>query len=106
LNPEEHHVSSFDAGSFFKLHTTGSEPEWTTTDILRMYGLFHESTHHVSDEKRLEVLEQVLALYDKDSSGSISYDEYVSGCEKGIALPDFGLGPGHHGDDEYECESR
>jgi hypothetical protein len=30
--------------------------------------------------------------------------EYVEGVAQGIELPDFGFGPGHHGDDEYEYE--
>jgi hypothetical protein len=34
----------------------------------------------------------------------VSFAEYTIGVAKGLTLPDFGLGPGHHGDDEYEYE--
>jgi hypothetical protein len=47
---------------------------------------------------------KVLELYDKDRSGTISFAEFLVGDAHGIKLPDFGYGPGHHGDDEYEYE--
>ncbi|KAK1080984.1 hypothetical protein LTR48_007604, partial [Friedmanniomyces endolithicus] len=75
---EEHHITSFDAGSFFNLHDYDGSNEWTLDDILKTYGLRHESTDH------------------------IPYDEKEKA--KGLTLPDFGWGPGHHGDDEYEYE--
>ena len=46
----------------------------------------------------------MLELFDKDLSGTISFAEYTIGSAHGIKLPDFGFGPGHHGDDEYEYE--
>jgi hypothetical protein len=46
----------------------------------------------------------VLDLYDHDKNGAISYAEYTISEAKGVRLPDFGYGPGHHGDDEYEYE--
>lgn len=46
----------------------------------------------------------MLELFDVDRSGSISYAEFTVGEARGLRLPDFGLGPGHHGDDEYEYE--
>jgi hypothetical protein len=47
---------------------------------------------------------KVLELFDKDRSGSISFAEFLVADAHGIKLPDFGYGPGHHGDDEYEYE--
>lgn len=43
-------------------------------------------------------------MFDADRSGTISFAEYTIGIARGLELPDFGLGPGHHGDDEYEYE--
>lgn len=43
-------------------------------------------------------------MFDVDKDGFIEYDEFVSGIAAGKQLPDFGFGPGHHGDDEYEYE--
>lgn len=34
----------------------------------------------------------------------MSFAEFTIGHAHGIKLPDFGYGPGHHGDDEYEYE--
>jgi hypothetical protein len=34
----------------------------------------------------------------------VSYAEFTIASAKGVKLPDFGFGPGHHGDDEYEYE--
>lgn len=45
-----------------------------------------------------------MELMGHDKSGLITKDEWMAFCEKGGTLPDFGLGPGHHGDDEYEYE--
>jgi CRISPR/Cas system-associated endonuclease/helicase Cas3 len=49
-------------------------------------------------------VQQVLKLYDTDHDGAITLQEFHQGTANGIKLPDFGLGPGHHGDDEYEYE--
>lgn len=49
-------------------------------------------------------MNKVLELFDADRNGMVSYAEYTIGVAKGLTLPDFGLGPGHHGDDEYEYE--
>jgi hypothetical protein len=50
------------------------------------------------------VLQDVFALFDQDHTGLISLDEYVTRHANGFRLPDFGHGPGHHGDDEYEYD--
>lgn len=49
-------------------------------------------------------MQKVISLFDRDGSGTISFAEYTIGIARGLALPDFGYGPGHHGDDEYEYE--
>ncbi|KAK6006464.1 hypothetical protein QM012_006874 [Aureobasidium pullulans] len=101
---EEHHINSFDAGSFFNLHDYDSSGTWTPDDIRKTYGLKDESTKDLADEKKEEVVRKILELFDKDKSGSVSYAEFLIGDAHGIKLPDFGYGPGHHGDDEYEYE--
>lgn len=55
-------------------------------------------------EKKDSVGNEVMGLIDTDKNGFITKDEWMAFCEKGQSLPDFGLGPGHHGDDEYEYE--
>jgi hypothetical protein len=104
IGTEEHHIGSFDAGSFFNLHDYDSSGEWTAEDILKTYGLRDESTNHVSQLDKGKAVRQVIQLYDRDNSNTVSMREYVEGVAQGIELPDFGFGPGHHGDDEYEYE--
>ena len=87
---EEHHITAFDAGSFFNLHDYDSSNEWTTEDILKTYGLKDESTQHISQQEKDKAVKQVIDLFDLDRSGTISFAEYVNGVEHGIALPDFG----------------
>lgn len=78
--------------------------EWTPDDILKTYGLKDESTKHISQAEKDKVVKRVLELYDRNLNGAISYGEYTIAEAKGVKLPDFGFGPGHHGDDEYEYE--
>lgn len=101
---EEHHINSFDAGSFFNLHDYDSTNEWTLDDLLKTYGLRDESTNHISISDKKNAMQKVIDLYDRDASGTVSFAEYTIGEAQGIKLPDFGYGPGHHGDDEYEYE--
>ena len=101
---EEHHITSFDAGSFFNLHDYDSSNEWTPEDILKTYGLKDSSASHISQSEKENAVQKVISLYDRDKSGTISFAEFVTGDAQGIKMPDFNFGPGHHGDDEYEYE--
>ena len=101
---EEHHISSFDADTFFKLHDFDSTGLWSPDDIKRLYGLYDRSNAHVSDDQKNEAVKKVLALFDADHSDTISFAEFTIAYTKGVKLPDLGFGPGHHGDDEYEYE--
>lgn len=98
---EEHHITSFDAGAFFNLHDYEGTNEWTEDDILITYGLKDESTNHISQAEKDKAVQTVIDLYDRDHSNTISFAEFVMGDVNGVKLPDFGFGPGHHGDDEY-----
>lgn len=101
---EEHHIQGYDSGTLFTLHDFDNTGAWSPEDIRRMYGFYHESTDHVSDSDKASAIERVLSLFDADRSGTISYAEFTVANAKGITLPDFGYGPGHHGDLEQEYE--
>jgi hypothetical protein len=101
---EEHHIGNFDAATFFKLHDFDSNGALSSEEIKRTYGLLNPESDNVPAPKKDEVAAKVLDLFDTDRSGDISYAEFVQAHVSGLTLPDFGLGPGHHGDDEYEYE--
>lgn len=50
------------------------------------------------------VVQTVLDMFDIDKNGEVSLQEFVQRDSENVKLPDFGMGPGHHGDDEYEYE--
>jgi hypothetical protein len=56
--------------------------------------------------KKQGVVDAVLEIFDIDKSGTIEREEFEVVWARGDRLPDFGMGPGHHGDDEYEYEVR
>lgn len=97
-------MQGFDAGSFFKLHDFDNTGAWSPEDVRKMLGLYDESTQHIPDADKASAVEKVLSLYDADRSGTISYAEFTVASAKGITIPDFGFGPGHHGDMEEEYE--
>lgn len=101
---EEHHISGFDATTFFNLHDYDSTGLWTSIDIRRTYGLSDPSSASISDMKKTMVVNTILDMFDIDKDGSISLAEFLQRDSENIKLPDFGMGPGHHGDDEYEYE--
>ncbi|KAL1883037.1 hypothetical protein VTK73DRAFT_112 [Phialemonium thermophilum] len=101
---EEHHIADFDAASFFSLHDYDDDGRWEPEEILRTYGLMDESNSHVSQDRRDEIIREVLKLVDTDGDSIVSLDEFVDFVRAGKTLPDLGTGPGHHGDDEYEYE--
>ncbi|KAK0651668.1 hypothetical protein B0T16DRAFT_404413 [Cercophora newfieldiana] len=64
-----------------------------------------DSNKHVTQQRKDEIVQQILGLIDTNHNGVIDRDEFVSFIdEKHQTLPDVGTGPGHHGDDEYEYE--
>lgn len=71
--------------------------------MLRTYGLGEENVE-VTPEKKNEVAKELFRLIDYDRDGEISLEELKQYYKEGHVLPDFGLGPGHHGDEEYEYE--
>ncbi|KAH7115951.1 secretory pathway protein-like protein Ssp120 [Dendryphion nanum] len=101
---EEHHINTFDATTFFTLHDYDSTGQWSRDDIRRTFGLSDPSTSHITDPEKAAVIDTVLKLFDINKDGLVQQDEFVSKWAAGERLPDFGMGPGHHGDDEYEYE--
>jgi hypothetical protein len=97
-------MADFDSTSFFTLHDFDADGRWEASEMLRTYGLDHESNSHVPESKRKEYALQLLKLLDKSNDGFVTRDEFVSFISGGGTLPDLGTGPGHHGDDEYEYE--
>ncbi|BDD62775.1 hypothetical protein MPDQ_006120 [Monascus purpureus] len=101
---EEHHIDNFDAGSFFTMHDYDSSGAWTPDEVRKTYGLDDASTSAVSEEKKQQAVREIFALFDPANTGSISRDDWLNLIASGVRLPDFGFGPGHHGDMEYEYE--
>lgn len=113
ITAEEHHISNFDAATFFAMHDFDSDGFWEPSEIKRTYGFDNDGTRYdgtasnkekLTPEKAAQVVNDVLSMYDINEDSRITKDEFQLGISQGKRLPDFGLGPGHHGDDEYEYE--
>lgn len=62
------------------------------------------SNAHFTEQQKQDAVRQVLTLFDPFNTGSVSRGEWMRLVTAGKRLPDFGFGPGHHGDMEYEYE--
>lgn len=69
-----------------------------------MYGLKHESTKHFDDMHKNAAISNTINMMDSDNDGVVTKEEWLAFIAAGGELPDLGMGPGHHGDDEYEYE--
>ncbi|KAK5095022.1 hypothetical protein LTR70_007152 [Exophiala xenobiotica] len=101
---EEHHISNFDAASFFTLHDFNNDGIWTEDEIRRTYGMDDASLKDIPGEQKTDAVKQVLSLFDPEGNGRITRLQFAKYSMDGNKLPDFGFGPGHHGDIEYEYE--
>lgn len=97
-------ISNFDAPSFFTLHDFNNDGVWTPDEVRRTYGLDDESLADVTGATKDEAVAKVMSIFDPDSTGQITRPQFLQHIKDGKRLPDFGLGPGHHGDMEYEYE--
>jgi len=70
---------------------------------LNTYGLGPKNTE-VTPAQKDAVVQDILAKMDYDKDGAVPYDEFLHVHQLSGQLPDYGYGPGHHGDDEYEYE--
>lgn len=101
---EEHHIDNFDPSSFFTLHDFNSDGSWTRDEVHRMLGFNDPSTASIPSSTKDDAVNRVFELFDELNDGHIARSSWVKGIYEGRRIPDFGLGPGHHGDDEYEYE--
>lgn len=101
---EEHHISNFDPESFFTLHDYDDNHSWEPAEILKTYGMNDPSAKDVPQSKKDEILSSVHKLMDLNGDKIVDRDEWMVFCHKGLVLPDFGTGPGHHWDMEMEYE--
>ncbi|EXJ84714.1 hypothetical protein A1O3_05384 [Capronia epimyces CBS 606.96] len=101
---EEHHISNFDPTSFYSLHDFNNDGAWTPDEVRRTYGLDDESLKGTPADVKDRVVLEVFKLFDPSGLGIITRDQWLNGIRAGKKLPDSRLGPGHHGDDEYEYE--
>lgn len=97
-------ISNFDAASFFTLHDFNNDGVWTPDEVRRTYGLDDESLADTPGAIKDEAVAKVMSIFDPGSSGQITRPMFLEFIKAGKVLPDFGLGPGHHGDIEYEYE--
>ena len=96
---EEHHIANLDPSAFFTLHDYDSSGHWSPDEIRRTYGLDDESAKDVPVEKKTNVVQEVVGMFDKDGDGGISREEWMDGWVKeGKRLPDFGVGCQHRFD--------
>lgn len=97
-------ISNFDASSFFTLHDFNNDGLWTEDEIRRTYGLDDVSLKDTPEQTKNDGVQKVMALFDPDGTGQITRPQFLKHIKDGKTLPDLGLGPGHHGDMEYEYE--
>ncbi|KAI5842911.1 hypothetical protein DFP73DRAFT_552697 [Morchella snyderi] len=100
---EEHHIYNFDSGAFFHLHDFDNSGAWTRDEVLRFYGLEQPDSTAGEDTKQ-HVWQTVADLVTGGGRAEITMAQFQAFVHAGNTLPDFGLGPGHHGDPEYEYE--
>ncbi|GMF70709.1 unnamed protein product [Aspergillus oryzae] len=77
---------------------------WTADEVRKTYGLDDESNAGVSEERKQQAVREVFGLFDPGNTGFVTRDNWMRLISEGKRLPDFGFGPGHHGDIEYEYE--
>jgi hypothetical protein len=104
---EEHHIANFDPNSFFTLHDFNSDGHWDAAEVRLFYGFDSDANHEsdiTTEVHKEHAIRDVFALFDPEETGTITKAQWLKHYNEGRRLPDFGLGPGHHGEDEYEYE--
>ncbi|KAA8899951.1 hypothetical protein FN846DRAFT_782078 [Sphaerosporella brunnea] len=101
----EHHINNYDAGAFFTLHDFDFNGALSREELLRTYGLrSRENPPAPGHRSEDEIWATVAGLTGVNADGEIGHDQWMLWARRGGVLPDFGTGPGHHGDDEWEYE--
>jgi hypothetical protein len=86
------------------LHDFDDDGQWDESEILKTYGMDDPSAKDVPQDKKDNIVSEVMRLIDTSGNGLIEKDEWMVFSNAGKELPDFGLGPGHHWDMEMEYE--
>lgn len=89
---EEHHISNFDPGAFFKIHDYDENGFWDGEEIMKTYGLMDVTAKDVTQKEKDEVVHEILRMMDKDNDKKVSKDEWMDFIKGGGTLPDFGYG--------------
>lgn len=77
---------------------------WTDDEVRKMYGMDDVSLKDTSATAKNNAVRHVFSLFDPEGTNQISREQFLRRIKDGKKLPDFGFGPGHHGDIEYEYE--
>ena len=89
---DEHHIANLDPSAFFTLHDYDANGHWSREEVRRTYGLDDESAKAVGEEKKQDIVNIVIDIFDKDKDGTVSREEWLSGWrDEGKRLPDFGV---------------
>jgi hypothetical protein len=105
---DEHHLHGFDLASAFFLHDLNRDNILEPEEILKLYGVDHETAVDHSDStdqhdtKAERVLREVMAKLDLNRDGIITKTEFVNAGKDGLPRFDDILGLGHHYDEEGE----
>lgn len=106
---KEHHIQGFDMESAFHLHDLNSDNVLEASEILKLYGVDHETATDQSDSvdhhnsKASRILDEVMRKLDLNKDGLITKSEFVTVAAR-EGLPKFEdiSGLGHHYDEEGE----
>ncbi|OAV97622.1 hypothetical protein PTTG_09930 [Puccinia triticina 1-1 BBBD Race 1] len=106
---KEHHIQGFDLQSAFHLHDLNSDNILEASEVLKLYGVDHETAidqsdsvdHHNSVAAR--ILTEVMDKLDLNKDGLITKSEFVAVVSQhGLPTFDDISGLGHHYDEEGE----
>lgn len=105
---DEHHLHGFDLASAFFLHDLNRDNILEPEEILKLYGVDHETAVDHSDStaqhdtKAERILREVMAKLDLNRDGVITKTEFVNAGKDGLPRFDDIPGLGHHYDEEGE----
>ncbi|KAF8665328.1 hypothetical protein AX16_000347 [Volvariella volvacea WC 439] len=105
----EHHIDTFDIGSFFQLHDLNRDGVWDRAEIEAVYGVHHvysqkKSKDEIAHQQKADhIVNTVLSRIDLNKDGRITLDELEKVGLDGLPNFDESLGAeGHHYDVESE----
>ncbi|MBW0524145.1 hypothetical protein O181_063860 [Austropuccinia psidii MF-1] len=105
---KEHHIQGFDMAAAFHLHDLNGDNVLEADEILKLYGVDHETALDQSasvaqhDSKASRILTEVMDKLDLNKDGLVTKSEFVTAAEHGLPKFDDIVGLGHHYDEEGE----